>query len=233
MNLAFKLFRLQQIDLQIDQAVARIDEINAILERDTALRKAMARFDEATIAQDKARRAVREAEENTRAQRRKIERSESTLYSGKVTNPKELEDLQAELASLRRYLAVLEDRQLEAMLELDEADLQHQAADEQLQKVKRNRAQIHGELVEERESLEQELLRLEREREAAISSIPSDELSAYEQLRSRRKGIAVAKVSDRTCSACGSTLSAALLGKARSPNTVSQCDFCGRILYAS
>ncbi|MFN2235225.1 MAG: C4-type zinc ribbon domain-containing protein [Anaerolineales bacterium] len=47
-----------------------------------------------------------------------------------------------------------------------------------------------------------------------------------------RAGVAVAKVEDRACKACGSTLTASLNQAARSPSQIVFCDSCGRILYA-
>ena len=73
---------------------------------------------------------------NVNKQKVKIEQSEASLYSGNVTNPKELQDLQNEAAALKRYLVTLEDRQLEAMLEVETAEQSKQAALDKLEGVK-------------------------------------------------------------------------------------------------
>jgi predicted nucleic acid-binding Zn-ribbon protein len=132
---------------------------------------------------------------------------------------------------LRRYLSTLEDRQLEAMISVDDAEKAHQAAIDKLEEIKRERAGQNAALLEEQSNLQKEVARLEVERQAASASIPPDDLHLYEQLREQRRGVAVAKVTDNACAACGSTLSAALLQAARSPNQLTRCDSCGRILY--
>jgi predicted nucleic acid-binding Zn-ribbon protein len=53
----------------------------------------------------------------------------------------------------------------------------------------------------------------------------------YEQLRKLKRGVAVATVADNSCAACGSTLSSAQLHAAKSPNQLTRCESCGRILY--
>jgi predicted nucleic acid-binding Zn-ribbon protein len=83
----------------------------------------------------------------------------------------------------------------------------------------------------EQKRLENDLIHLEDERAVAVGSIEGVDYQLYEQLRRDRRGIAVARVSDRACSACGTTLNAMLLQAARSQNQLHRCDTCGRILY--
>jgi uncharacterized protein len=231
MSLSFKLYRLQQIDSQLDRARARLREIEAALSEDQAVRQAKARLQEADEALQSNRKLLRQAEDAVKDQRLKIEQTEATLYSGRVRNPKELQDLQNEAAALKRYLTVLEDRQLEAMIVVEEAETVQKAAAADLDQVLSRSAQQHSDLTQEKKILLSDIGRIENERKATVSSIPEDPLKLYEQLRQQRRGIAVAKVSDKACSACGSTLNAVLLNAARSPNQISRCDICGRILY--
>jgi hypothetical protein len=232
MSRPFKLYRLQQLDSQIEWMETRLKEIDAILQENQALQQAAQHMQEAENQLQEGRKALRRAEEEVRAQRLKIEQNEATLYGGKVRNPKELQDLQKEVASLKRYLAVLEDRQLEAMLVEEEAASQQRMASQTLQQAEQAAAKQHGELKLEQDRLFSNLEHHMQERQAAASSIESADLVLYAQLRKTRHGIAVAKVADRACSACGSTLNTALLHAARSPSQITRCDTCGRILYA-
>lgn len=232
MSQPFKLFRLQQIDTQIDRLQARLGEIEAILQDQTAQAQATAEHDSAQAELNQKLKMLKRAEEDVRSQRVKIEQTEATLYGGKVRNPKELQDLQNEIAALKRYLSVLEDRQLEAMLEVEASEESEQAAASRLEAVNQSAGEQHSDLKAERARLESEVEHAGAERQATISSIPEEDLNLYEQLRRQRKGLAVAKVSDRYCSACGSTLSATQLHAARSSTQLTRCDVCGRILYS-
>lgn len=231
MSQTFKLFRLQQIDSQLDRIRTRLLEVEAALKEDEALRQAQEHARQAEEALVAEQKVLRKAEDNVRDQRIKIEQTDASLYGGKIRNPKELQDLQNEAAALKRYLSVLEDRQLEAMLAVEEAEAEHQAALDSLEAVNAEFDEKHHDLIEEQTNLLKDLQRGETERQAAISSIPSGDMSLYEVLRQQRRGLAVSKVTDRACSACGSTLNAALLHAARSPNQITRCDMCGRILY--
>lgn len=231
MSRAFKLYRLQQIDSQLDGIQNRLAEIDKLLEEDSAFQQARSLADEMTAAHQAAQKNLRRAEEDVKAQRIKIEQNESSLYGGKIRNPKELKDLENEVAALKRFLGVLEDRQLEAML-AEEDDLGRRQEAERLCEVARLELASRSDgLVQERDRLVKDRARLEDERGASSAAILAEDLGLYTQIRKNRRGVAVAKLSDRACSACGSTLNASLLNAVHSPNELSRCDVCGRILY--
>jgi uncharacterized protein len=231
MTQTFKLYRLQQIDSQMDQARARVKEIEAALSKDEALRKAQESADAAARQLEVNRKALHKAEEDVLAQRVKIEQNEATLYGGKVRNPKELQDLQNEIAALKRYLGVLEDRQLEVMITIEESEQVSEQAKAALRVEAARNAEENEAMLSEHAVLQSDLARQEGERQAAVSGIDAADLGLYEQLRLTRRGVAVSKVNLGACQACGSTLSAALLHAARSPAQITRCELCGRILY--
>ncbi|MGD2159099.1 MAG: hypothetical protein PVG32_19635, partial [Anaerolineales bacterium] len=114
MSRSLKLYRLQQIDEQLDTAFHRLKRIDEILNDNNFLEQAEKKSKETEKLLHKVRQNLKEAEWNVQAQRKKIKQTEDKLYSGKVTNPKELQDLQKESLSLNRYLDTLEDHQLQA-----------------------------------------------------------------------------------------------------------------------
>lgn len=231
MSRPFKLFRLQQLDSQLDGINHRLVEIEAALKEDTQLRLASEVAGQADQAHQKTSSDLRKAEGEVRQQRLKIEQNESSLYGGKIRNPKELKDLENEVASLKRYLAVLEDRQLEAMLGEEDALAVKQQTTKAVEAAQSEFQQRSAELIQENEKILKDMARLEVERQAAAEAVEPGDLSIYMQIRKTRRGIAVARVTDRACSACGSTLNATLLDAAHSPNQLNNCDTCGRILY--
>ena len=225
------LFQLQQIDTQLDQARGRLGEIDAALSDNTKVRKANARLTKADDAQTKARLALKRAEQDVQVQQEKIEKNQKALYGGSVRNPKELEDLQMESGALQRYLSVLEDRQLEAMIAFEEAQARHKAAEANLAKVKKEAAAQNSHLSAEQEVLQAEAAQLEGQRSSAVEDIPPDLMATYQKLRKTRFGVAVTNLRDGSCAACGSVLTAAQAQEARSPSKITHCDACGRILH--
>jgi predicted nucleic acid-binding Zn-ribbon protein len=232
MSQSSSLYRLQQIDSQIDQTHTRIQEIEMALSSNPALKQAQEYVNETEHSFQDAHKTLQKAEDTVQDQRIKINQVESVLYGGKVSNPKELQDLQNDVGSLKRYLSVLEDRQLEAMLTLEDAENKYQLAikqlDETLAKTTEQQAGLRGELTQLLKLSE----RLDVERQLANNAIGPDDLALYEQLRQTRRGIAIAKVSSQACGACGSLLTPALVQAANSPTQLVRCTSCGRILYA-
>jgi len=119
MSQAFNLYRLQKIDTQIDQINNRLAEINHILAADENLHKAEELSQNTKNQLFKMQQNLKQKEDEVQAHRIKIETNESSLYGGKVRNPKELQDLQMEIASLKKRLTILEDEQLDIMLPLN------------------------------------------------------------------------------------------------------------------
>lgn len=232
MSQSLQLFNLQKIDTNLDNARERLEEIEITLNDDALLTKTQEKIVSAESNFQTARKALKLAEDQVRAQQMKIENNQKTLYSGSITNPKELEDLQNESEALKRYLIVLEDKQLEKMVSFDEAEAKYNSAQAKLNQVKEQVAEENSELTNEKKSLLERVEKLENEREHVVSTIDHENLSTYSKLRETHRGVAVVEVSDRTCSACGVTLSASIAQAVHSPSKITYCDNCGRILYA-
>ncbi len=232
MGASVGLFRLQQVDRQIDQAQARTAEIQQTLENNEELLAAKNQFEVAQAGKSQAERALREIEAQVKSQQIKIEQSESSLYGGTVHNPKELQDLQNEVAALKRHQSTLEERQLDAMLNAETHQTAMQTAEANLSQVQSRLGDQHHQLIEEQNTLNRNLERMQVERQAIVADIAKPRLELYENLRQQRRGVAVAEVMDNACSACGTTLTAALQQTARSASQMARCPSCSRILYA-
>jgi predicted nucleic acid-binding Zn-ribbon protein len=231
MSQSFKLFRLQQIDRELDKSHGRIREIDRLLADDHQVHLSQQRLDNAKKKRFEVEKSLRLAEENVQEQRLKIERSQAALYGGKISNPKELQDLQQESESLNKYLTTLEDLQLEAMLELDNAEASYREASQHHSDVKSEVAAQKAKLSAEKSELLQDIERQGNERQAASANIDTVDLRIYEKLRVQKNNIAVARVLEKTCGACGSTLSASTFSSAQVPTKTTRCSTCGRILY--
>jgi predicted nucleic acid-binding Zn-ribbon protein len=232
MNRAFKLFRLQQVDSQLDQVRDRLAEIEQELREDQVIKEAVQANELAAAHAQTTDKDLRRAEENTKAQQTKIEANQASLYSGKVTNPKELQDLQSEAEALGRHLRSLEEIQLEKMAANEEAAIALKSAQDNLEAVKAQRSVENSALTLEQAKLTHEAERIENERTPAAHGISDEDLAEYQTLRQAKNRLAVARTQNKTCSACGTQLSESLAQAARSPNELARCSTCKRILYA-
>lgn len=232
MSASLGLYRLQQVDRQIDRTRTQLESIRKTLENDVELRKALELADAAQIEHRQKQTALKNAEAETKVQKIKIEQAESSLYGGNVHNPKELQDLQKEVASLKKHLSTLEERELEAMLNFESAENSLKDAQIELEKLQARLGNEHKKLLEDQTRLLKDIERLNDERSASTAPVDANLLTVYEDLRKQKRGVAVTDFSDGACSACGSTLNASVQQNAKS-NKLAYCPTCGRILYAS
>jgi predicted nucleic acid-binding Zn-ribbon protein len=232
MSQSSDLIRLQRIDTRRDQATNRVRDIDQILQADATMRLAQDLLDSTEKQLNSAKKSLHTAEETVQFQRIKIEQTEASLYGGSVRNPKELQDLQNEAASLKKYLATLEDNQLEAMIALEQIEHDHASAKTDLETARQAFLQKQSGFLQEKDALQKEIAKLDSERFAAVNQVPETNLNDYEKLRRLKRGLAVSAVSDQCCEACGATLAPAEWQIARSPLQLFHCPNCGRILYA-
>lgn len=226
------LYRLQQVDSQIDGIQARQKWIQDTLQNDVSLRTAAQAFSLADNKYKDAAHALKQTEAEVEKQRIKIEQTEASLYSGRVQNPKELQDLQKDIVSLKKHLQTLEERELEAMVVVETAEHELQTTKLELDRTQANVNEQYRDLNKENEALTKDIERLEHERNAILSDLVDSAVNTYDQIRKQRRGIAVTTINDAACAACGTTLTLSLQQSARSATQLFNCPTCGRILYA-
>jgi predicted nucleic acid-binding Zn-ribbon protein len=225
------LYRLQLIDTQLDATTTKLSNVEKALSDNSELTKAeqnVALAEQNLLA---IKKKLKDAENKSYDTRIKIEIDDASLYGGKIHNPKELQDLQNEIASLKRIMIALEDKQLEAMMEVEEAETILVKSNDVLHEIQKSQIQNNAQLNGEKTNLKNQIERLLAERNAALATIPAPDIGLYEQLRKSRNGVAVAKITSKSCTACGATLTAALVQTTQSTGQLVRCPTCGRILY--
>ncbi len=233
MSNALTLFRLQQVDSRLDQIQSRLQAIQSALENSAELKAARELLEQAQASLHDMEHQLKQAENDSQDQRIKLEQVEASLYNGGIQNPKELKELEKDVASLKRHLGELEDIQLENMLEIE-------SMRERVQKAENDYNIVHGQVISQNASLQAEQDSLQKERErfhaqrlAAVSGIDAPTLSLYESLREKRRGVAVATVSENSCEACGASMPPGHAQSVRISSQLVHCPMCGRILYSN
>lgn len=231
MNTSFTLFHLQTQDTLRMKMNTRLKEIDRIIAADKEISQAKVRLVEAEGINKSAEAVVRGLMEQVKEKKIKRELTQSNLFSGKVRNPKELQDLQAETQALDRTIAKLEDEELQAMMALEETTEALNSAEAELQKIMDRKASQNSLLIGEKHKIESEIPQVDAQRQALIEQLDKGTFMVYRTLLRSKAGIAVAEVKDDTCGACGVTVPPADIQAAKSPNVIAYCKNCGRILY--
>ena len=225
------LCQVQQYDTQIDNASKRIREIDAILGENKLLDDALKIQSDTEHVLTGKKKVLASAEVVVGDHSLKIDQNQKKLYSGSITNPKDLEDLQLESVSLNKYLSVLEERQLEAILEMEEAENDFNSASSEVAVIKSKMESEHTELTTEKKDLGHSITEVAAQKGSFLSSNDIPDLQTYLSLRKSSGGIAVTLMISSSCSSCGANIPSAIAQEARSPVKLAFCPTCKRILH--
>ena len=232
MSQSFNLYQVQRIDTRIDLLISRNDQIKGELEDRAELQNAENLLQAAENHQFELLESIDKLDNEIQAKKIKVNQSEASLYGGKVQNPKELQSLQAEIDSLNKNILEKERMltDLTSAYESSESEVSKRKIDlSNLVTEKNSHDRI---LSSEKESNIKELERLHSERNVAASQVQPRFMEVYEEIRKKRKNLAVTSIDDGTCSACGVSLTPSEVQSARSVTQITFCPSCSRILYA-
>jgi hypothetical protein len=232
MSDALNLYRLQQLDTRLAQIESRQKTIAEALTSNAQLQEAKSILESTASRKQTVSRELKQKEKDASEKKIKIDQIESNLYAGNIHNPKELQGLQAELDSLKRKLASLEDQELQEMLAFDSLQDEYKIASENYTDILNRVAQENKELVIEQSNLQKEAERLTVERQATTQSIENKHLSLYNEIREQRHGIAVTTITDNSCDSCGAVLTPAQQQSAHHSHQLYRCPSCGRFIYS-
>ena len=226
-----QLYQLQELDTEIEQAEQALAQKTGQLGNRETLDAAMQKVTSTQKRLEDLKHQRRDAEGQVDDVLYKIKAAEQQLYGGKVTNPKELSNLQHEINTLKSHNDDLETKAL-GIIDLMEETEKGAAAVSSEYKIfeeewHRQQKQLAGEI----EQLKAKLAELKPEREQLAGQIEAPVMALYTKIRQQKKS-AVAKVEQGICRACRISLSASALQRARSGQPV-QCGSCGRILFIS
>lgn len=224
-----QLYQLQQIDTEIRQKKQRLGDVLKAQKETNVLLAARTRLDTAETQLRTWQAKRQELDRELQSLKDKTKRSEQRLYSGNVKNPKELTDLEKEIASLNRRRASLEDEILEAMIVIEDAESEHAAAAEALESVKNEWEHSQAALKQEQNELALRLHSLNGKRQAQLERISADSLAEYDSISRQKGGVAVAKINNGICTGCRINVITQTEKEAREGKKV-YCTSCGRIL---
>lgn len=228
------LLEVQHLDLDIERnrhrartlpETIRVQELTA---RDAALRDHTAAA--ATRASDLARE-VRKAEADVEQVRSRADRDQKLLTSGQVTSPKQLADLEHEVATLARRQSDLEDDELVAMEALENAEAEHVELVAQAERVRVELAEAVAARDEAMANLDDEVAELRQVRDTTAAPVPVELLELYARIRADN-GTGAAMVRRGRCEACQLDLPRGDLDEiaAAADDEVVRCPECRSIL---
>lgn len=230
MSQALALYRLQEIELGILRFQKRLNEIAQTLADSRAVAEAQQQVltvqQALTPLQTHARNLELEIQSNTD----KIRAADQHLYSGRVRNPKEMQDMQQEIQSLKKRGSDLEDSLLEVMQKVEDMEASLTEAQTVLQQATAEWESQNRQLLDEQTRLKAETERLQQQRKQALAGVSPESLDVYNSLKPRKHNQPVAVLEGDSCSACGVEQTRAITSETDRSASLVKCLSCGRIL---
>lgn len=229
-----QLLDLQRLDLRIAALRAELETFpKRIKEADAMLNGA-----KAAVA------AAKEKHSHAQTERKKFEldvnqwRERARKYrdqSASVKTNEAYKALQHEIAHAESEASAAEDRQLEQMMAVEEAEREIKSAEAKLKDAEGSlaaeRAQIQSQGAARKSELDSDLV----QREKIATQIQEELLTIYARVAKRHHGHALAEAATEQCRGCGMRLLPHTFQEIRRPENheIIQCETCNRILYAA
>ena len=227
------LRELQEVDSALDQVRARLERIAAQWGKRQAVDAAAMARDAAVATLHHRQADQRDLELEIEKLNGKLKADSDKLYSGRVHNPRELEDLSKEVEQDRRQISEREDRLIEVFEHVEAAQAAADQATAAFTKTEEAWKRAQDEMAVARRELQAEGNRLTARRNQVVAQADAASLRLYESLRRSKGGLAVVAVQQRSCQGCRIALPSSEEQKARTSTDLVTCSSCGRILYAT
>lgn len=230
-----RLLDLQALDSALDRLAHRretLPETVRVGEISAALRAAQDGLVTAEAEDADLGREQRKVEADVDLVRTRMERDRSRLDAGQVSSPRELENLQSELASLARRQSDLEDQVLEVMERRESVAARISTEREQADRLSEELRDTETRRDALLSEIEAEATAAAQQRKELVATLPGDLVALYERIRTGQGGVGAAALRQGRCQGCHLQLNTYELQELRgaAPDQVLRCDECRRIL---
>jgi predicted nucleic acid-binding Zn-ribbon protein len=229
-----KLLELAAEDVALTQLTHRgrtLPEVAAVEAAEEAERGIAADVVRAETEVRDLGREVKRMESDVETVRAREEKDQKLLDSGSVS-PKELTNLQHELASLKRRQSDLEDQELELMERLEVAEKALAVAQSGVEQARADLERARQLRDDALADIADGTKRHEAARAEVAGGISAPLLSLYDRIRTQTGSTGAAMLKARQCQGCRIELYGNELSAVRNadPHEVVRCENCGRIL---
>lgn len=229
------LLAVQEHDTSVDQLVHRRANLPSRTELDQVMAE-LSTLERGAAEVEEARHALgrdqQKLEDEITSLNEKANHHDKALYSGAVTNPRELQAMQDEIASLKRRISQLEDQELELMEQIEPLDQRLATFAASRTSLDERAAALRAQIAEEEVEIDAELDQVRGERDTLVAAVEPELLAEYDSLRKRLGGIAIARLVGGSCQGCHLGLPAVEVDRIKklSPDEPVHCEECGRLL---
>jgi predicted nucleic acid-binding Zn-ribbon protein len=229
MSLAEQLYKLQQVDTELQRRQQELKEVEDQLSDDKALVAAESEIAIQKEQLEDTNKKQKDSEWELEDLQEKLRKIDGKLYSGTTKDSKELVNLEKEVKSLKSQIRPKEDALLVLMNQVEEIEAKVRITTEEIERLKREWKQRQETFRKRKSEVETVLNKLRGDRNILEQQIDPEAINTYERLR-LTSGQAVVKVERGKCQGCHITVPTSQWQKAKAGDLI-QCTSCSKILY--
>ncbi len=228
------ILELQLLDSEVMQANTKLKslpEIEQLLHIDKRITSANEELAQVKAEADQIALELRRGEVDVETVTDRIKKDEARLSSGNAT-PKELEQLQHEVESLKKRQADLEEIELEIMVRAEASSARVNTLTTDLSSLETLKSEINQRLATATTDINLLILSKTTARNEVVAKIEKPLLDLYEKIRASNGGIGAASLVSDKCNGCNLTINAVEMNriKALAADELLRCEECRRIL---
>jgi len=228
------IFELQLLDNEIMQANTKLNslpEIEQLLHIDKRITAATEELATVKAEADQIALELRRGEVDVETVTDRIKKDEARLASGNST-PKELEQLQHEVGTLRKRQEALEEIELEIMVRSEAITARTNTLTTDLASLETLKAEINQRLTAASGEINTVITNKRSDREKVVVKIEKPLLDLYEKIRSASGGVAASALVGNKCNGCNLAINAVEMERIKSlaKDELLRCEECRRIL---
>ena len=228
------ILEMQSLDNEIMQANTKLKslpEIEQLLHIDKRITTATDELAVVKSEADQIALELRRGEVDVETVTDRIKKDEARLASGNAT-PKELEQLQHEVGTLKKRQESLEEIELEIMIRSDAITSRSNTLTTDLASLQTLKDEISGRLKTATDEINKVIADKNTARNLVANQIEKPLLELYEKIRAASSGVAAAALVGNKCNGCNLAINAVEMEriKSLSKDELLRCEECRRIL---
>ena len=228
------ILELQLLDNEIMQANTKLKSLPEIEQLLHIEKRVTAANDELAIVKsesDQIALELRRGEVDVETVTDRIKKDEARLSSGNAT-PKELEQLQHEVETLKKRQESLEEIELEIMIRNDAVIARSNTLTTDLSSLQTLKDEISGRLQSATDEINKVIAEKNTARNAVAGKIEKALLDLYEKIRGNGGGVGAAALVGNKCNGCNLAINAVEMERIKSlaKDELLRCEECRRIL---
>ena len=228
------ILEMQSLDNEIMQANTKLKslpEIEQLLHIDKRITTATDELAVVKSEADQIALELRRGEVDVETVTDRIKKDEARLASGNAT-PKELEQLQHEVGTLKKRQESLEEIELEIMIRSDAITSRSNTLTTDLASLQTLKDEISGRLKNATDEISKVIADKTTARNLVANQIEKPLLELYEKIRAASGGVAAAALVGNKCNGCNLAINAVEMERIKSlaKDELLRCEECRRIL---